>query len=459
MKTVAVLLAAGQGKRMKSAKPKVLHEVGGQAMVKQVIKAIKAAGTDHFVLVVGHGAEDVTAALGTDYTYAWQRQQLGTGHAVKQALPYIEENITGVLVACADTPLIRPETIRALMEHFSQTSAACTILTAQAPDPSGYGRIIRGANGKVKSIVEEKDATDQEKLISEVNTGTYLFSHEHLVRAINSLTNQNSQGEYYLTDVISSFVSDGLIVNSLISPTWEETIGVNDRIQLAEAERILRRRKAISLMASGVTILDPQSTYIDTDVTCGADTIIYPGTYIKGQTVIGNNCLIGPDAQITDSQIGNNCEITRSVLNQCTLSADVVVGPFTYLRPGTVLKNHTKAGSFVELKKATVGEGSKVPHLSYIGDALIGSGVNVGCGTITCNYDGFAKHQTIVEDNAFIGSNTNLVAPVTVGSGAIIGAGSTITENVPADALGVERNKQKNLPGAAVKIRNRKGHS
>jgi len=449
----AIILAAGKGTRMKSRLPKVLHQVGGKYMVEHVISAVGEIGVREVIAVIGHEAEMVRQALGNKITCAVQEQQLGTGHAVMMALPYLEQAGGSVLVACGDTPLLRADTLKKLGEFHLASQAVCTILSARFPDPTGYGRIIRNQNHTVEKIVEQKDARPEELSIDEINTGTYCFDLQWLRKAVQSLTPNNTQGEYYLTDAIAFFVSRGLTVHAFLTEDFHETLGINSRSQLAEAEAVLRMRKAQDLMAQGVTIIDPSSTFIDHDVQIGPDTIVEPFTFLRGTTVIGSECIIGPHADIKDSTIGHGVTCSRSVMVESLVEDHCTIGPFAYLRPGTELCEKVKVGDFVEIKKSVIGAQSKVPHLSYVGDAEVGKNVNIGCGTITCNYDGKYKHRTVIGDGAFIGSNTNLVAPVEVGKGAMTGAGSTITKNVPDDDLALARGKQINLPGWAAKKR------
>lgn len=426
----AVILAAGQGTRMKSSKPKVLHEAMHKPLIKYVIAAVHHADIEDVCIVVGHGAEEVKQTLGEGYLYALQEQQLGTGHALMQALPVLP-SADSLMVLCGDTPLLTAQTLSQLRSYFDESGAACTIMSAILPDGGAYGRIVRNDNGEVASIVEARDASSGELAIQEINSGVYCFDREALAAVIDKLAPNNSQGEYYLTDIICELRNIGKKVNAYVCQDADEIMGVNDRYQLSLASDILRERKNTALMLSGVTMVDPRTVYIDDTVEISPDCIIEPQVYIEGLCRIGRGCHIGPFVKITDSVIGENCEI----------------GPFCYLRPGTVLEDQAKAGHFVEIKKSRIGRGSKVPHLSYIGDADVGEKVNIGCGTITCNYDGKHKYPTTIEDEAFIGSNTNLVAPVTVGHRSTVAAGSTITEDVPEDSLAIARGRQHNIKG------------
>lgn len=443
MSLTAVILAAGKGTRMKSNLPKVLHEVNGKPMLAHVISEVKQAGATVIILVIGHGSEKVRERFGEEFRYVIQQAQLGTGHAVMIASEELKKHTGDVLLVCGDTPLLTSATLQALYTKHKVQDASCTILTANLEDPYGYGRILRTDKGEILKIVEEKDATDLERKISEINTGSYCFKCSDLLDAIKEITPNNTQGEYYLTDVIVALNNSKKIVTAYITPDFEETLGINSKAQLAEAARILRARKIQELMLAGVTVIDPNNTYIEDEVEIGIDTIIYPTCFIGGKTKIGPECEIGPGCKITDSLVGGNCEIQYSVLKDVKIGNDCIIGPYAYLRPGTVLADRVKVGDFAEVKNSFIGEGSKIPHLSYVGDAKLGKGVNIGAGTITCNYDGVNKYQTVVQDGAFIGSNTNLVAPVTIGANAVTGAGSTITKDVPPGALAVERAEQK----------------
>ncbi len=453
MKRLAIVLAAGKGKRMKSKLYKVLHPVCGKPMVGHVLDSIQRIGCERSVVIVGHGAEAVKGYLGDRAEYALQSEQLGTGHAVRQAEPMIgnEEGIT--IVICGDTPLVTPETLEQLIAHHQSESAAVSILTASMDDPTGYGRIIRGEDGGVTKIVEQKDGTPEELLTKEINTGTYCFDNKLLFDALSKIDNNNAQGEYYLTDCIRILHADGKRVAAYETLDLAESIGVNDRVALSEAEGFMRERLAKKHMLNGVTIIDKASTYIGADVEIGSDTILYPGTMLKGNTVIGEDCIIGPNTEIDNSVVGNGTTIRQSIAAEAKVGNAVNVGPFAYLRPGTELADEVKVGDFVELKNAKIGHGSKVPHLSYVGDAEVGAGVNIGCGAITANYDGYNKFKTIIEDDVFIGSNSNLIAPVHIGKGAYVVAGSTITGDVKENDLAIARARQENKAGYADKIR------
>lgn len=449
----AIVLAAGQGTRMKSKLYKVLHPVCGKSMVEHVIQHIETLDVERIVTVVGHGAEKVQQQLGTKSEYVLQEEQLGTAHAVLQAAPLLSELDGITLVVCGDTPLIRPETMQALVEFHQEQNAKATILTAIAEDPTGYGRIIRNEGGKVAQIVEQKDATVEQQRIKEINTGTYCFDNQQLFEALKLVNNNNAQGEYYLPDVIEILQKQGEIVSAYVTSDFSETLGVNDRYALAQAEQLMRARINERHMRAGVTIIDPQTTYISADTVIGRDTVILPGTMIEGHSVIGEDCEIGPNSHLINSEVGSNTTIHSSVVKSSVIGNDVAVGPFAHIRPESTLGHHVKIGNFVEVKKSQINDGSKVSHLSYIGDADIGSNVNIGCGAITVNYDGKNKHKTVIEDNAFVGCNANLVAPVTVRANSFIAAGSTITKEVPADALAIGRARQENKLGYMNKLK------
>ncbi len=438
----ALILAAGKGTRMKSKLPKVLHQVGGKAMVQRVLETATSVGMEQAVVIVGFGGEAVQEHLAGQATFVVQEEQNGTGHAVKQAKSVLGEYKGSIVVLCGDTPLIKGETIESLLAEHAKTGAVATVLTAHMEDPTGYGRIIRNEAGQVIRIVEQKDGKPEELAVKEINTGMYVFDSQMLWPCLENLSSDNAQGEYYITDVIGMFVESGKIVSAYMTPDYEETLGVNSRAQLAEAEAILRKRKNAELMAAGVTLIDPQSTYIAPEVTVGRDTIIHPGTMLEGSTTIGEECEIGPHTRLTNVKVGNGSVLHFTYGHDCEVKDMVDIGPYVHLRPNTVIGNKVHIGNFVEVKNSNVGEGTKFPHLSYIGDSDVGSGVNIGCGTITVNYDGKLKHRTTIADRAFVGCNSNLVAPVTIGEESFVGAGSTITKDVPARSLAVGRSKQ-----------------
>ena len=438
MRTTAIILAAGQGTRMKSKLPKVLHKVLGKPMVQWVIDCLTAAGVTDKITVLGHGAEQVATVVAEQTSIVYQTEQLGTGHAVMQGVKALGTENDCVIVICGDTPLLQADTIKALLAKHSAEKNMVTVLTAQASDPTGYGRIVRNG-AQIEAIVEQKDATEEEKTITEINTGTYCFNQQFLLQYLPTLTTNNAQKEYYLTDLIKIANQNQFPVGGYQLDDFSESLGVNNRVQLAQAEQVLRQRKCNEVMLAGVTLIDPASTYIGADVVIGNDTIIYPNVVLEGATVIGSDNVIGMNCRFVDSIIGDNNDIQSTTIVESTVGNGCKIGPMAYLRPGTVLADQVKIGDFVEVKKSKIGTGTKIPHLSYVGDAVVGNSVNIGCGTITCNYDGVNKYQTTIKDNAFIGSNTNLVAPVVVEEKAFIGAGSTITKDVPADTLAVVR--------------------
>ncbi|WP_339252563.1 bifunctional UDP-N-acetylglucosamine diphosphorylase/glucosamine-1-phosphate N-acetyltransferase GlmU [Sporosarcina sp. FSL W8-0480] len=450
--TYAIVLAAGQGTRMKSDLYKVLHPVCGKPMVEHVVDHVIGIGADKIVTIVGHGAEKVEETLGGKSEYALQTEQLGTAHAVQQAENQLGDLDGVTIVVCGDTPLIKSETMQALIAHHSETDAKATILTANAEDPTGYGRIIRDAEGNVLRNVEHKDASTEERSVTEINTGTYCFDNRALFDALKKVKNDNAQGEYYLPDVIGILRAENARISAYVTNDFSETIGVNDRVVLSEAEKVMRQRIAERHMREGVTIIDPNSTYISANTTIGRDTVLQPNTIIEGQTVIGEKCIIGPNSHIVNSTIGNQTTVHSSVIRDSNIGSSTAIGPFAHIRPDSNLSDNVKIGNFVEVKKSRLGEGSKVSHLSYIGDAEVGTQVNIGCGTITVNYDGKNKNTTTIEDGAFVGCNSNLIAPVKIGKGAYVAAGSTITKDVPESSLAIGRARQENKEGYATKL-------
>jgi bifunctional UDP-N-acetylglucosamine pyrophosphorylase/glucosamine-1-phosphate N-acetyltransferase len=441
----AVVLAAGEGTRMKSSLPKVLHPICGRPMLLVLLDTLKEMKTDRVIVVAGHGADQVRETLGTGIEVVLQEERLGTGHAMMVAGESFGPADENVLVLAGDIPLITTSTLKAFTDRFIHTGARAAVLTMQLDDPAGYGRVVRGSDGEIARIVEERDASEAEKMINEVNTSIYLFKRQELLDCLGELDNANRKKEYYLTDAVEKMLARDLPVTTLPMADSAEAMGINTRSQLAEAGRILRSRINRRFMDEGVTVVDPYQTYIDLGVSIGRDTVIQPLTFLTGATRIGEGCLIGPSARIADSTLGNRVTVQESVVRESVIEDGASVGPYASLRPGTRMKRGAKAGTFVEIKNTVVGRKSKVPHLSYIGDAVIGEEVNVGAGSITCNYDGAEKHATTIDDGAFIGSDTMLIAPVRIGKGAVTGAGSAISRDVPAAALGVERAPQKNI--------------
>jgi bifunctional UDP-N-acetylglucosamine pyrophosphorylase/glucosamine-1-phosphate N-acetyltransferase len=434
-----VVLAAGEGKRMRSRRPKVLHTLCGRPLVTYPLRLARNLA-DRVVLVIGRDAEAVKRAAGAGVAFVEQTERLGTGHALRQAQPACGAG--PVVVLPGDTPLLTEATLTRLITHHQETAAAATLLTSVADRPGGYGRVLR-QRGRVHRIVEDRDATDDQKAITEINTSVYCFDPRHLWPTLARVRADNEQGEYYLTDVVGLLSAGGLRVEAVTTTDAAECLGVNDRAQLASLAAIQQRRVLDRLMLEGVTILDPARTYVDDTVVVGPDTVLHPNVCLNGDTVIGAECEIGSGSHLTSSRLGDRVTLKPyCVLAEAAVEDDATLGPFCHLRPLAHIGPEAKIGNFVEVKKSTIGRGSKVPHLSYLGDATVGSGVNVGAGTITCNYDGVQKHTTSVGDGAFIGTNTSLVAPITIGEGAYVGAGSTITRDVPAHALAVERSQQ-----------------
>lgn len=444
----AVILAAGQGTRMKSGLPKVLHRLSGRPLIDYPLQLAKNLGVDNPVLVVGHQAELLKAELAEwGATFVIQSEQFGTGHALLCAEAACRGVSGTLLLLCGDVPLLRQATLQRLLETHRQRQATVSVLTARVDDPYGYGRIIRNGD-QLERIVEEKDATPAEKEIREINSGIYAFSAPEVFEALNGVGRENAQGEYYLTDVVALARAGGQTVCAVLADDAEEIIGINDRLQLAEAGAILRQRINREHLLAGVSLIDPATTYIDSGVTIGPDTIIHPGVHLRGTTRIGTECLLEPGVVITDSQIADRVHVKPgTVIAESEIGADCALGPMAHLRPGTVLQGNNKLGNFVETKKAYLDIKAQASHLTYIGDAEVGKNVNIGCGTITCNYDGVNKHRTIIEDDVFVGSDTQFVAPVRIGRNSLIGAGSTITRDVPPDSLALSRSEQKIIEG------------
>ena len=444
-----VILAAGQGTRMKSARPKVLHRAAGLPLIEHVLATASELRPASTIVVVGHGADALKSALAghPGLTFVVQEPQLGTGHALATAEPPLAKATGTLLLLYGDVPALPAATVRKLVDRHVETGAAATVLTAVLDNPAGYGRIVR-SGGQIARIVEERDATSAERGIREINSGIYAFAIDGLFDTLRALAPDNAQREYYLTDLVAILRERGKRVETVIVSDPDDIRGVNSRADLAAAARVMRDRKTAELMAAGVTIEDPATAYIDGDVTIGADTIIRPGVSIEGRTTIGTGCEIHSGARIVDSRIGDRVTIlNHSVIVQSRVADEARVGPFANLRPDSDVRRGARVGNFVEMKKTVLGEGSKSNHLSYLGDATIGAKVNIGAGTITCNYDGTTKHPTTIEDGAFIGSDTQLIAPVTIGKGAYVGSGTTIRENVPAGALAVSAGKQRNIDG------------
>jgi len=444
-----IILAAGQGTRMKSATIKVLHHAAGRPIIDYVLDLAAEISARPPVMVVGHQRDAVQKAVGDRARFAIQEDQKGTGHAVLQAAPMIDGS-RHVLILSGDVPLTRPETLQQLLDEHHRSRNALTLLTMKLDRPGMYGRIVRDADGAVTRIVEAKDAAADELLIDEVNAGIYVFDSAHLFDNLRNLSTNNAQGEYYLTDLLGTLRNDGKRVGAVIAGDPIEALGVNSRADLASVEGEIQRRVVTRLMSEGVTFRNPATVVIDSTVTIGNDTVVYPFVTIEGKTAIGSRCVIEPGVHLIDVTVGDDVHLkTGTVAEDAIIEDHAAVGPYAHLRPGSKLGRRVKVGNFVETKKAVFGEGAKASHLSYIGDAEVGAGANIGAGTITCNYDGVNKYKTVIEDGAFIGSDTQLVAPVRVGKGAYVGAGSTITKDVPAEALALSRTPQRIIEGWA----------
>ena len=453
-----VVLAAGKGTRMKSAVPKVLHRAGGRALIDHVIGAADAMRPVSVVVVVGHQTELLRGHFAgrADVHLAVQEPQLGTGHALLQAEPFLEGKSGTLLMLSGDVPLLRSASVDALVNQHVRSGAAATILTATVDRPDGYGRIVR-EHGSISAIVEQKDATPAERAIAEINSGVYAFDLKRVFGALRQIGSANAQSEYDLPDLVRVFRAQGLTVETVSLPDAREILGVNSRKELADVSAILRDRKNDELMASGVTIVDPATTWVGPDVVVGPDTVLHPGVYLEGQTRIGSGCEVHSGVRIIDSSVGDNVVISNfCVIRQSAIESGAQVGPFVQLRPASTVGENAHVGNFVELKNTTLGRGSKANHLAYLGDATIGEKVNVGAGTITCNYDGVVKHRTVIEDGAFIGSDSQLIAPVRVGKNVYVAAGSSITDDVPADSLAIARGKQVNKPGWIARAKRKK---
>jgi bifunctional UDP-N-acetylglucosamine pyrophosphorylase/glucosamine-1-phosphate N-acetyltransferase len=455
-----VVLAAGEGTRMKSATPKVLHPVCGRSLVGHVVAAARALDPEHLVVVVGHAREQVTehlSAVDPDALTAVQHEQNGTGHAVRTGLDELSRQgvaLDGtVVVTYGDTPLLTTETLAALVAAHQQDDNAVTVLTAQVPDPTGYGRIVRGPGGQVTGIVEQKDATDGQRAIAEINSGVYAYDARLLAEALGKLTTDNSQGEEYLTDTLAVLREGGHRVGAYVAADHHEIAGVNNRVQLAEARRVLNDRLLTRAMLDGATIVDPASTWVDVDVSFAPDCLVHPNTQLLGATRIAEGAEVGPNCTLTDTAVGPGARVSNTVADQAEVGEQANVGPYAYLRPGTKLGPKSKAGTYVEMKNATIGEGTKVPHLSYVGDATIGEYTNIGAASVFVNYDGEAKHHTTVGSYCKTGSDNMFVAPVVVGDGAYTAAGSVITKDVPPGSLAVARGQQRNIEGWVARKR------
>ncbi|MCY0901904.1 MAG: bifunctional UDP-N-acetylglucosamine diphosphorylase/glucosamine-1-phosphate N-acetyltransferase GlmU [Firmicutes bacterium] len=450
---IGVLLAAGLGKRMQSKRHKVVHEVCGKPMILHIVEAMQAVGFDRLLVVVGSKEEQVREVLGDRVSYVRQSEQLGTGHAVMQVAEQLPADGVAV-VLYGDGPLIRQEEIERLL-HTVERDGVNALLTAHVEDPYGLGRIVRDEAGDVLRIIEEKDATEAQRTIREVNSGLFAFSCKQLLPALAKLTRDNAQGEYLLTDCVEHIRAAGGTVRPIVLQDADDIAMVNDRAQLAVAEDKLKRRILHRHMMNGVTVIDPASTYVDADVVIGRDTVLWPGTFLQGQTIVGEDCQIGPHARLRNTAVGDRVTIESSVLSDCTVANGASVGPFAYVRPGSAIGEDVKIGDFVEVKNAIIGQGTKISHLAYVGDSDVGKNVNVGCGVVTVNYDGYRKHRSTIGDDSFIGSNVNLIAPVRVARGGYVATGSTITDDVGENDFAIARERQTTKPGYAPKLRAR----
>ncbi|MGF7437848.1 bifunctional UDP-N-acetylglucosamine diphosphorylase/glucosamine-1-phosphate N-acetyltransferase GlmU [Lentilactobacillus senioris] len=447
-----IILAAGKGTRMKSKLYKVLHRLCGKSMVDHVLTQVEKTNMDNVVTIVGYGAEAVEEELGDRTKYVVQKEQLGTGHAVLQAEDLLADLDGTTMVVSGDTPLFTAQTFENLFKYHEDKQAKATILTSKAPDPTGYGRIIRNELGIVTKIVEQKDATADEAAINEINTGVYVFDNQALFKALHQITNDNAQGEYYLTDVIEILKDQGDIVAAYQMADFYESMGVNDRVALSKATKIMQARINTAHMKNGVSMVNPDDTYIDVDVQIGSDTIVEPGVQLKGNTVIGEDCFIGANSEIRNSTIHNGVTVTSSMIEDSEMMDGSNIGPDSHLRPQSLIGENVHLGNFVEVKKSEIGAGTKVGHLTYVGNAKLGKNINVGCGVVFVNYDGAHKHETVVGDDSFIGSNSNLVAPLNVADHSFIAAGSTITDDINQYDMAIARARQTNKPGYYKKL-------
>jgi bifunctional UDP-N-acetylglucosamine pyrophosphorylase/glucosamine-1-phosphate N-acetyltransferase len=454
-----IILAAGKGTRMKSEVVKVLHPILGLPMLSYPIAlsltGIKAEKT---IIVVGYQADQIKQRFkNPQIQFALQEEQLGTGHAALQAIPFLKTFTGTALILCGDVPLVKADTLRAFIGAFEESHSTLCVLTTIVEDPFGYGRILRSPEGWLEKIVEEKDASEKERSIREINTGIYCVKVPFLIEGLGEIGKENAQGEYYLTDLVEIAKKKGLRCSAHFVSDPVEVMGINTRVDLAMADEVLRLAKLRDLMLSGVTMVDPKTTYVDQTVEVGKDTLLYPNCHLQGRTKIGERCIIEPNSKISDSIVGNDVTIrSNSVITESKIEGGASIGPFSHLRPLSEVRTKAKIGNFVEVKKSVIGKGSKANHLAFIGDSVVGEEVNIGAGTITCNDDGFERHQTIIGDRVFVGSNVELVAPVKVGNGSTIGAGSTITKDVPGGALAISRTKQRNIRGWSKKIDHRR---
>ena len=455
--TAVIIMAAGKGKRMKSNLPKVLHNLAGKPILNYVLDAVDQLEEKRKILIIGYKSDKIRELIGNQIEYAEQKEQLGTAHAVLQTKKLLSGFKGDVLILSGDVPFLTVKTLKKLLKYHQDNNFCCTLLSAVLKNPKGYGRIIRDKKGKIKGIIEEVDLSREKKKITEINSGIYCFSKERLFQALEKIATDNKQEEYYLTDTVKILLGEGLAVGNIIVKDNSEILGINNRLDLADASRKVNQKTLQGLMLRGVTIVDPNSTFIEQGVKIGQDSIIYPFTIIEKNTKIGSSCIIGPYSYLIDANIGNEVRVWASIIMSSTIKEGANIGPYAHLRPGTVVEKGAKIGNFVELKKTIMGEGSKASHLTYLGDAIIGKKVNIGAGTITCNYDGEKKNKTVIEDGVFIGSNNSLVAPVKLGKDSYTAAGSTITEDVPANNLAIARSRQTNISGWRKKKKEKEG--
>ena len=445
--TAVIIMAAGKGKRMKSNQPKVLHNLAGKPILNYVLDTVDKLEAKRKILIIGYKSDKVRKLIGDKIEYAEQTEQLGTAHAVLQTKKLLSNFKGDILILSGDVPFLTVKTLKKLLKYHQDNNFCCTLLSAVLKNPKGYGRIIREKKGKIQGIIEEVDLSIEKKKITEINSGIYCFDKERLFQTLEKISTDNKQGEYYLTDTVKILLEEGLTLGNIMIKDYSEILGINNRLDLANASKKIYQKTLQRLMLRGVTIVDPNSIFIEQGVKIGQDSIIYPFTIIEKDTKIGSDCFIGPYSHLINTDIGKGVRIWASLIESSTIKEGANIGPYAHLRPGTVVEKGAKIGNFVELKKTVMGEGSKASHLTYLGDAIIGKRVNIGAGTITCNYDGVKKNKTVIEDGVFIGSNNSLVAPVKLGKNSYTGAGSTITEDVPAGNLAVARSRQNNISG------------
>ena len=445
--TAVIIMAAGKGKRMKSNLPKVLHNLAGKPILNYVLNTVDQLEVKRKILIIGYKSDKMKELIGDKIEYVEQKEQLGTAHAVLQTKKLLSDFKGDVLILSGDVPFLTVKTVKKLLKYHQANNFCCTLVSAILKNPKGYGRIIRDKKGDIKGIIEEVDLSADKKKIGEVNSGIYCFNKEKLFQTLKNITTDNKPKEYYLTDTVKLLLNEGLTIGNIIIKDYSEILGINNRLDLADASKKVYQKTLQDLMVQGVTIVDTNSTFIEQGVKIGQDSIIYPFTIIEKNTKIGKNCIIGPNSHLIDSNIGKGVKVWASIIEDSNIEEEAKIGPYAHLRPGTVVKKGAKIGNFVEVKKSTIGEGSKASHLTYLGDTIIGKRVNIGAGTITCNYDGEKKNKTIIEDGVFVGSNNTLVAPIKLGKDSYTGAGSTITEDVPAGNLAIARSRQKNISG------------